>query len=344
MIIYIDFTSIGDASFYRLHWETTLTKSNSDCYKIYSDTKFSLNKSFLTIPDIFVSNRFLNNIFKFLFHTLIIFILVVWIRLLRKNNTVLFNLHQPFIYWNILRIFKNKYIKIVGIIHDVIQFNTSNYPSIIITSNSKIINFLDSVVLHSGEEVFYREYNFLNKIYILPFPERKPYDNKLPVLQFNYILLPGRYRKEKGFDFVICNWPNKENTIPLVIMTKVPDYLEELIAENKYIVYKPKFSSNEFFENLILHCSAALLMYFSGTNSGILQTLIANQKKVIVSNIPLFCEHPYSDYFVFCDHSITPFQNLINNFDTYNISQNYPLKITQTEKLYGNFLSQISID
>lgn len=342
MIIYIDFASVGDARFYRLEWEKAIKDSKKPYYLIYSDIEFSLNRSFLSLPHNFVSNNIINNVIKFISQSLIIFFTTAWITFSKKNKVLIFSLHQPFIYWNWLKYIKSRKLNVIGVIHDILEFDTYDYPAIIISSNKKIIRNLDAVILHSGELLFKNVYNYKKKIYILPFPYRKPYEYQQAILNFEYFLIPGRYRKEKGFDFVIKNWPKNFTTIPLVVMTKVPLELEEIIALNENILYHPNLNSEESFVNLILHCTAAILMYTSGTNSGILETLIANQKKVITSKISIFTNHNEQENFIFCEKNPIEFQKSIYNFNLSNKSQSYPSRNEDnSSECYKNFLNQI---
>jgi hypothetical protein len=241
-----------------------------------------------------------------------------------------------------MKYYKINDVKIIGIIHDIIEFDTSIYPKMIISTNKKIIELLDSAILHAGKSIFKQKYYFTNNIFVLPFPKREPYKESTPVLKFEYFLLPGRYREEKGFDFVISNWPIKKKNLPLVVMTQVPIHLEKLIQTNENIIYKPNLDSDEFFENLIKHSKAAILMYTEGTNSGILQTLIANQKHVITSNISIFNEHPDRNHFIFCDNNPQKFKDLINSFVLFDsTSQVYSSQMSEIDSIYIKFLRQI---
>ncbi len=342
MIIYIDFASVGDANFYRLQWEKSLKDSQKKHYNIFTDFKYSFNSKYLSLPHIFSSCNFLNNLLKFLSQFLTIFLIIIYVTLSKKNKIVIFNLHQPFVYWQWLKFIKKTNVKVIGIIHDIIEFDTSQYPPIIISTNKKIISNLDAVILHEGESFFRNEYKFAKSIYTLPFPNRKPYEYQEPILNFKYFLLPGRYRKEKGFDFVISNWPINKNTMPLVVMTKVPIELESIITSNYNIKYYPNLNKTDSFVNLILNCTTAILMYTNGTNSGILQTLIANQKKVITSKISIFTSSINCDDFIFCENDPVEFQELISNFNLSNYSQYYRVNNEdKSNECYENFLKQI---
>lgn len=342
MIIYIDFASFGDSNFYRKQWDKSLMNSKLSFFSIVTDFHFSISNNHITLPHFFFSNKFFDNIFKFIFQTSVIIFLGIWILIMRKNVKIIFNLHQPFVYWQFLNFFKNNNVKTIGIIHDIIEFDTSRYPKIIISTNKRIIQNLDSVILHAGKSMFTKVYSYKNNIYMLPFPERKPYEYMPPFFKFEYILLPGRYREEKGFDFVIVNWPRIEKTIPLVVMAKVPNHLEVIIRENANIIYNPNLTSTELFENLIFHCKASVLMYTKGTNSGILQTLISNQKHIITSKIAIFQEHHACKYFTFCDNNPFIFQKLINSFNLINTtSQVYTSQNSETDSEYIKFLIKL---
>jgi len=88
MIIYIDFASVGDASFYRLQWEKSLKDSQKKHYKIFTDFEYSFNSNHLSLPHNFSSYGFLNNFLKFISQSLTIFLITIWVTLSKKNKIV----------------------------------------------------------------------------------------------------------------------------------------------------------------------------------------------------------------------------------------------------------------
>ena len=146
MIIYIDFASSGDAGFYASYWSKALHNSNikyigivnRDCgVKDKKIKKISLThqnkKTKLQLPLIYLSHLFI-----LLF--LIAFSLI-------KRPVIIYNLHQPFSYWkNLNLILKFLGVKCFPIVHDIVEFETKNYPSIIISNNKKYDVFLSQSI------------------------------------------------------------------------------------------------------------------------------------------------------------------------------------------------------
>lgn len=325
MIIFIDFSSFGDSGFYLDYWKNSFINSKKKYLLIYHAKSIDVGKSRLGIPIFFCKFPLFQKIYKFIAQTSIIFLMLLISPFFKKKIKIIFNLHQPFIFWLWLVRFISEKIHVSAIIHDIIEFDTSAYPNYIISSNLKIISKLNSVVLHAGIDKFKKIYP--SKIFVsyLPFPNRKKYDKKQSIIDGNYFYLPGRYRKEKGFDFVIKNWPD-DMDYKLVISTNLPNKLEKFIIKKNNIVYKPSLVSSYEFENLLSNAFACILMYYDGTNSGILETIVSNNIRCLVSDIPMFINNIQSSKFYISKFDKFDFYNklheLINspsiNYKNYN--------------------------
>jgi hypothetical protein len=317
MILFVDFSSYGDAVFYLDYWKKAIKPSEVSSFFIYHSEKIIINKSNLGIPLFFNDKKYklLLLIYKFLIYYFVIIGVSVVTYFTKQKINIIFNLHQPFKFWNLLLNFSNKRKVILEVIvHDVIEFDTSNYPKFIMSNNKKIISYSDSVILHSGFEVFKEIYGSEKELIQLPFPTRLPYANSVPLIPTKYYYIPGRYRKEKGFDFVIKNWPNDEAKI-LVISTELPSDLKEEVLLNKNILYKPFLVESDQFQNLVVNSYACILMYNSGTNSGVLATIIANNIRCLVSDLNMFTNHSQSEKFIRVKLEKKDFIDKLNSLD-----------------------------
>jgi hypothetical protein len=298
MILYIDFSSYGDAGFYLNYWKKVIKTSDRKFFIISHKGREILNKQNISLPLFFHNYKILHYIYKFLIQSFVILIVSIFTYFLRNKIHIIFNLHQPFIFWNWLLTFSNKQKTIFHVIvHDIVEFNTSNYPSIIISNNNSIISNSDNVIIHDGLNSFKHTYGASKKIISLPFPSRLPYNNSKPIINSKYYYIPGQYRLEKGFDFVIKYWPIDKTKI-LVISTKLPEELHTILKLKNNILYKPHLIKSNHFQNLITNSFACIMMYSSGTNSGVLTTLIANNVRCLVSNIHMFKNHYQSSEFI----------------------------------------------
>ena len=297
MILFLDFASFGDSAFYLNYWRNLIKTSNKNHFFIYHSKTFEIGKTKLGIPVYFIKNRFLILVFKLIIQSLIVLGTLLITYLFKNKVRIIFNLHQPFIFWIwLLKYSSRKKTHLTAVIHDVIEFDTSNYSKHIISTNYDIIKRLDSVILHGGIDIFIKTFGSHLSINVLPFPNRNSYQSSVPIIKGKYFYIPGQYREEKGFSFVVQNWPEDEG-FKLVISTKLPDELERLVSLKDNIIYRPLLVSTEQFQNVISNSFVCLLMYSSGTNSGILETVISNNIRCLVSNIPMFVDHSQSKQF-----------------------------------------------
>jgi len=319
MNIFIDFSSYGDAAFYLNYWKKGYEISGVKTFFIYHMNGLSISKKNLGIPLLFLNKRwkFLHFGYKFLIQSLVILSIITYTRLSRNKINVIINLHQPFKFWNWLFRFSNKKntTRIV-IVHDIVAFDTTNYPRSIISSNEIILNNADVIILHNGIEMFKSIYGDDMKVEILPFPLRKPYAKSQALIESKYYYVPGRYRKEKGFDFVIGNWPEDEDRV-LVISTELPEHLVRIVKNVNNIIYNPNWGGSEEFQNLIANSYSCILMYESGTNSGVLTTIITNNVRCLVSDIPMFRDHPSAEALLISKLNRVDFLNSLKSLDTF---------------------------
>lgn len=313
MIFYIDFASSGDASFYSSQWSEAFKKSDVKYLGFINVDSLIINPKFRkTVLSAHFSQSKIWLAMVLLSHVLNLMALTLVGMFLRPR--IIFNLHQPFAYWSLFSsIWQGLGLKVYPVVHDIQAFDTSSYPKLIISDNHSILKRATSVLVHQGYERFAQFYPSISYDF-LPFPRRNAYKPQPSLIDGPYLYLPGKYRKEKGFHFVIKHWPVHCN-FKLVISSEVPNELMPILEANPKIEYHPDKTEYKAFQSLVSNCSGAILMYTVGTNSGILETMVANEKPCLVSKIPMFLNHEVGPELTYSDLDAAVFKKALAEFE-----------------------------
>lgn len=293
-IFWIDLSSEGDAKFYSNAWYSVLNKdasffvhkSNKYAHKLYNYGRANRNSK-------------LFNLFLLIELSVLLFLLALTIK--KKKYKVIINIYQPFIFYFIfLKILNFRNCQNFVIIHDVTEFDTKKYPKIIMSSNRKIIDLSEAVILHNEINRFKEIYSYNKEIFLISFPIREPYNGIYSNISLsdslfnkslpNYILFIGNYREEKGLEQLLTI--NKEDlgNHKLIVASNIPYSIEELFKkkfQDKVLIFNNSISDLDF-EFLVKNATYGICPYLSGSNSGIYSTFVSNQIPTIVSNSPVF--------------------------------------------------------
>lgn len=110
-------------------------------------------------------------------------------------------------------------------------------------------------------------------------------------------LFLGHLRPEKGLDVLLAAWPRFHAESPdaeLVIAGNLPrgcNYDFESV-ERCNVRLLLRYVSDEEYVSLIEHSDCVVLPYRRGTNSGVTSTILSLRRSLIVSDIPMFWNHP----------------------------------------------------
>lgn len=113
-------------------------------------------------------------------------------------------------------------------------------------------------------------------------------------------LFIGHLRREKGIEFLLNSWPKFHRQQPManLCIAGNPSYYKEYIdshqkdCEENGIIFKMGFLSDNEYIALVKSASCIIFPYLSGTNSGVISTVISLNKCVITSDIEMFANNP----------------------------------------------------
>lgn len=282
----------------------------------------------------FKKKSLVNKVLIFLEQMVLLTILSITIS--RIKYKVIINIYQPFKYYEFfLRILKFRNFERYIILHDVKEFSSNNYPNIIMSSNRRIIQFTDTVILHNHLGLFNELYSGKKELVTIPFPIRNSYSKvincKFKEINRNYILFIGSYREEKGLDLLLNLKKGDLKNFVLVIAGNIPKKLEHSFIkklESNVLIFNDNISDLDF-GILISNASYGICPYKMGSNSGIYSTFLSNRIPTIISNTSIF-----DNFFV-----IDELKNK-NDVDFSDIISSLPLS---NSKVYRNYQENIDL-
>lgn len=118
-------------------------------------------------------------------------------------------------------------------------------------------------------------------------------------LLYDFLFI-GHLRREKGVEFLFNTWPVFHQLQPQarLCIAGNPSYYKDYIdskkkeCEENGIVLKMGFVSDEDYIFLVKSARCILFPYLSGTNSGVISTVVSMDKSVITSDIDMFACNP----------------------------------------------------
>lgn len=208
-----------------------------------------------------------------------------------------------FILWFLKLIKKITKCNLIITCHDVLPFANS------VISNKKemknrtgVFNYADYLLVHNKNSIRdLKEHFKINEIKILihSFPLMdlsKLYDINSNIDKKYDFLFIGHLRKEKGVEFLLNSWSDFHKECPNAklcisgnaspIIDKINVIKDRLESEN--VEFHLNFISDIDYFTFVNSSRFVILPYVSGTNSGIISTVLSIGANVITSDIPMF--------------------------------------------------------
>jgi glycosyltransferase involved in cell wall biosynthesis len=262
------------------------------------------------------------------------------------------------VYVFLLAIKKITRSKLIITCHDVLPFGSAyiNMPTEQ-KRRKRIFDLSDYLLVHNknSKEDLYAHYNVdVNKIVEHPFPLmdlRKICGSTIEKNKFDFLFI-GHLRVEKGFVLLLKAWEefHKINSkASLCIAGNLPSSFSELnigMYEKINVTFHLNYLSDSDYYKFITSSSCIVFPYLSGTNSGVIYTVLPLGNTVITSDISMFKVNPLiSDENMFVSNNITSLVQLLERYvdkkleDTQNKLQQYKQDFeTQTILIYSRIL------
>lgn len=198
-------------------------------------------------------------------------------------------------------------VRVYLICHDVVPFALPHQDlTVMIRNRAKFYQLADRLIVHNQNSIEDLLATFgvaPDRVQEFPFPlfdlspiRRVEMKGIPPKTRIRYLFL-GHLRPEKGLDLLLETWGRFYQANPgveLVIAGNIPkgsDYAFESIERcNVRLVLR--YVSDEEYVSLIQASDCVVLPYRRGTNSGVTSTVLALRRSLIVSDIPMFRNHP----------------------------------------------------
>lgn len=222
----------------------------------------------------------------------------------RKPKVVNYSLIQAFApeFWflRILKRFTNA--KIVITCHDVVPF-ANKFMSLEESTKlrKKIFDLADFLLVHNDSSKANLKHFFgidKNRIAMHPFPLMdisKLYPHlKNPGVKTRDFLYIGHMREEKGIRLLLEAWTKFHQYYPdkkLTIAGTNPNNYDFSAYSDMNVEIIEGFLNDEDYCKLIWSSQWMVLPYLSGTNSGVLSTVVGLGGSPICSDIPMFCDN-----------------------------------------------------
>ena len=140
------------------------------------------------------------------------------------------------------------------------------------------------------------------KVLIHPFPlmDLSKLDMNIQVIpEYDYLFI-GHLRKEKGVDLLLDAWQDFHALFPKASLciagnaAYYKDYLfrKEADCKENNVTLKLGFVEDKDYIQIIKSAKCVLFPYTSGTNSGVISTVISLRRNVITSDIGMFANNP----------------------------------------------------
>ena len=196
-----------------------------------------------------------------------------------------------FVLKNIKRV--SRKTKIIFTAHNILPHNTGNkYKKIY----EKIYSFIDGIIVHGNKtkDNLLQKFSIdKNKVVVIPhgfLPREKKEKQKKDDGDFITFSIIGSLSKYKGVDLLVEAWCTSEQLLEskncklLIAGAGKMDCLEN-IPLNKNIELVNRFLSDEELDEIIEKTDISILPYRVISQSGVLLTMLAENKPVIVSNV-----------------------------------------------------------
>lgn len=190
--------------------------------------------------------------------------------------------------------------------HDVCPFQNSFMNISHEKKRRQIIFELADYLLVHNDNSKMDLYNYYkirhNKIIMHPFPlmDIKKICKLEPVNKEYDFLFIGHLRVEKGIFLLLDAWNQFHELYPeatLCVAGNLPSGMKlniyDYIPQN--ITFELRFLSDEDYCKLIISSHCVILPYISGTNSGIVSTVLSLNSDILASDIPMFKNNPMLD-------------------------------------------------
>lgn len=240
---------------------------------------------------------------ELIFGLFITFVQILKQRPVVVNYSLISSFLPEYLFLRSIKLFTKS--KIIITCHDVYPFhNNFMNKTKEIKRRQMIFDFTDYLLVHNQNSV-----DDLNKYFTID--SFKILTHFFPIMDLNKIckniskptypkcdfLFIGHLRAEKGINILLEAWEKFHSKYPdkyLSIAGNLP--VGSAIDIHKYInmnvQFNIKYLTDEEYIQYILSSNCVILPYITGTNSGIVSTVLSLNKNVITSDIPMFKNNP----------------------------------------------------
>lgn len=206
-----------------------------------------------------------------------------------------------FTYWFLKTIKRISRAKLVVTCHDVMPLSIAGNDREM-KYRLKIFKTADNLIVHNLNSIIELKNKFdinSDKVLFHPFPlmdlKKIPPKTKVEYENVDFLFI-GHLRKAKGIEFLLDAWMDFHKLYPtakLRVCGKQPrdvKFNKEILSANG-VEFHLHFISDDDYYHFVNSANYVILPYLSGTNSGIISTVLSLGTDVITSDLPMFKEN-----------------------------------------------------